>query len=78
MALKIDLKHGGKEEIGKAVKRFKKLCERDGLFRELRKKEAYVKPSAIARQKKFRKRIRARLAQRGLLKEQDISERLTD
>ena len=76
--LKIEIKSNGREDIGKALKRFKKTCERDGLFRELRKREFYVKPSAIEKQKQFRKRIRARLAQKGLLKEQNMSDRLTD
>jgi small subunit ribosomal protein S21 len=47
-----------REPIGAALRRFKKLIERSGLKRELRKREYYEKPCEQRNQKEA-KRIRA-------------------
>ena len=40
------LKRGdNKDELIKAMRKFKKLCEREGVVRDLRKHEYYEKPS---------------------------------
>ncbi|MBI3072213.1 MAG: 30S ribosomal protein S21 [Deltaproteobacteria bacterium] len=52
------------EPFEKAVKRFKKMCEKAGIFSEVRRREYYEKPSvkrkrkAIAARKRARKRLR--------------------
>lgn len=49
------------ESIESALKRFKKSCEREGLFQEIKKHERYQKPSVIKnlkrkeRQRKLKK-----------------------
>lgn len=43
-----------KESVQEAVRRFRKLVERTGLKRELRRRERYEKPSAIKRKAKIR------------------------
>jgi len=51
---------GENESVESALKRFKRKCQKDGIIGDLRKKEAYEKPS-IKRKKKeeaARKRIR--------------------
>lgn len=45
-----------KEPIGLALRRFKKLVERSGIQRELRKHAHYEKPSEARRRAKLRKR----------------------
>ncbi len=42
---------GENESLESAIKRFKRKCQKDGIIGDLRKKEAYEKPS-IARKKK--------------------------
>ena len=39
------------ESLESALKRFKRLCERDGVMSEIRKREHYEKPS-VKRKKK--------------------------
>ena len=62
MALKMRLR--GNESIEQAVRRFKKLLERSGIPKELRKHEHYEKPSvkrkkkAIAAKKRALRRVR--------------------
>ena len=54
------VKVGDNETLDSALKRFKRKCQKDGIIGDLRKKEAYEKPS-IKRKKKeeaARKRIR--------------------
>ena len=57
-----------REPIGAALRRFKKLLERSGLKKELRKHEYYEKPSVrrkkkeAARIRKLRKAIRTQAA----------------
>jgi small subunit ribosomal protein S21 len=40
------------ENLEKAIKRFKRMVEKEGIVREFKKREYYVKPSAINHQKK--------------------------
>lgn len=42
---------GKDENIESALKRFKRKCQKDGIIGDLRKKEAYEKPS-VQRKKK--------------------------
>lgn len=42
---------GENESLESAIKRFKRKCQKDGIIGDIRKKEAYVKPS-VARKKK--------------------------
>ena len=44
-----------RETIGGALRRFKKLLERSGLQKELRKRRHYEKPSELRRRAKARK-----------------------
>lgn len=57
--------HDGESFEG-AVKRFKKLCEKAGILAEVRKREAYEKPSvkrkkkSLAARKRMEKKTRKR------------------
>ena len=44
-----------REPIGLALRRFKKLLERSGLQKELRKRKHYEKPCELRRRAKLRK-----------------------
>jgi len=44
-----------REPIGAALRRFKKLLERSGLQKELRKRKHYEKPCEVRRRSKLRK-----------------------
>ena len=41
------VKVGENESVDSAIRRFKRKCSRDGIIGELRKREAYEKPSGI-------------------------------
>lgn len=43
-----------KESIQEAVRRFRKLVERSGIKREMRRRECYEKPSEIKRRARVR------------------------
>ena len=45
------VKVGENESLGNALRRFKRKCARDGIIGDLRKREAYEKPS-VKRKKK--------------------------
>ena len=45
------VKVGENESLESALKRFKRKCQKDGIIGDLRKKEAYEKPS-VRRKKK--------------------------
>ncbi len=45
------VKVGDNESLDSALKRFKRKCQKDGIIADLRKKEAFEKPS-VARKKK--------------------------
>ncbi len=40
------------ENLEKAIKRFKRMVEKEGIIREFKKREFFVKPSATLHQKK--------------------------
>lgn len=42
------------EKIGVTLRRFKKLCEREGIMRDFRRNQAYEKPSERKRREKLR------------------------
>jgi small subunit ribosomal protein S21 len=44
-----------REPIGAAMRRFKRLLERSGLIKELRKRKYYEKPCEVRRRAKLRK-----------------------
>lgn len=45
------VKVGENESIDNALRRFKRKCARDGIIGDLRKREAYEKPSVIRKKK---------------------------
>jgi small subunit ribosomal protein S21 len=49
-----------KESIQEAVRRFRKLVERSGIKKEMRRKEYYEKPSESKRRARLRAERRAR------------------
>ena len=51
-----------REPIGLALRRFKKLLERSGLTKELRKHKYYEKPCEVRRRNKLRKESAIRKA----------------
>ena len=51
-----------KEPIGAALRRFKKLVERSGIQKELRKRKYYEKPCEVRRRAKLRKQAAIRKA----------------
>lgn len=65
MPLKMRLRNN--EPITMAVRRFKKLLERSGILRELRKHEHYEKPSEARRRARLRRQKTAHRASQGLL-----------
>ena len=58
--VKLILREG--ESIQEAVRRFRKLVERAGIKREMRRREYYEKPSEIRRRARLRAERRARRA----------------
>ena len=52
-----------REHIGAALRRFKRLLERSGLKKELRKRKYYEKPCEARRRAKLRKQAAAQKAQ---------------
>ncbi|MBV9125980.1 MAG: 30S ribosomal protein S21 [Planctomycetes bacterium] len=55
-----------REPIGLALRRFKKLLERSGLQKELRKRKHYEKPCEVRRRAKLRKQSAIRKAKAGV------------
>ena len=56
----------GEESIDRVLNRFKKMCEKEGLRREMKRRLAYEKPSERRRRKLLRRRrqlIRAQMKQ---------------
>jgi small subunit ribosomal protein S21 len=51
-----------REPIGAALRRFKKLIERSGLAKDLRKRKHYEKPSEARRRAEMRKQSTIRKA----------------
>ncbi len=54
-----DIKVGKDESLDSALRRFKRQCQRAGVMQEMRKREAYLKPSV--RKKKKAEAARKRL-----------------
>ena len=57
-----------REPIGMALPRFKKLLERSGLTKELRKRKHYEKPCELRRRAKLRKQSAIRKAKSAVRK----------
>ena len=55
-----------RESIQEAVRRFRKLVERSGLKREMRRRQYYEKPSQIQRRARLRAERREQNAKRAL------------
>jgi len=53
-----------RESIQEAVRRFRKLVERSGLKREMRRRQYYEKPSEVKRRARLRAERRARAQRR--------------
>ncbi len=53
------IKVGENESLDSAIRRFKRKCARDGIIGDLRRKEAYEKPSV--KKKKKEKAARKRM-----------------
>jgi small subunit ribosomal protein S21 len=56
LALKVRTRSG--EPTQKLIRRFRKLCEKEGLIRDMRRNERYEKPS-VRRRRRLRKAQRA-------------------
>ena len=54
------VKVGETENIESALKRFKRKCQKDGIIGDIRKKQAYKKPSVKKKEKREAARKRAR------------------
>ncbi len=57
------------ESFDKALKRFKKICEKEGILTEVKRREFYEKPSVKRKRKQraARKRLIKTLKKKGLL-----------
>lgn len=53
----IKVKARGNESVDQMLKRFKKLCEKEGLIKELKRTSVYEKPSE-RRRRRLRKSIK--------------------
>lgn len=60
----VKLRVRDKESIQEAVRRFRKLVERSGIKKDMRRKEYYEKPSDSRRRARLRAERRARRNQR--------------
>ena len=54
------VKVGENENLESAIKRFKRKCQKDGIIGDIRRKEAYKKPSVKKKEKREAARNRAR------------------
>ena len=64
---------GENESLDNAIRRFKRKCARDGIIGDLRKKEAYEKPS-VKRKKRRKPRARG-LTKTNIQGERSLSSR---
>ena len=55
------IKVGENETLDSALRRFKRRCARDGIIGDLRKKEAYEKPSVRRKKKAEAARKRSKM-----------------
>ena len=62
----VHLRLRDRESIQDAVRRFRKLVERSGLKKEMRRRQYYEKPSEIKRRARLRAERRALNARRAL------------
>ncbi len=69
MAIRVKARSG--ETVDGLMRRFKKLCEKEGLTKDVRRKEFYEKPSERAR-RDARKSVARRLKEAGLLPEKPL------
>lgn len=53
--LAVEVRNG---DVGKALRRFKKMIQEDGILQELRAREYYEKPTTIRKRKKAAARAR--------------------
>jgi small subunit ribosomal protein S21 len=53
MAIKVKARGG--ETVEQMVRRFKKLCERDGLTKDVKRRQYYEKPSELKRRAAIRR-----------------------
>jgi small subunit ribosomal protein S21 len=53
MAIKVKARGG--ETVEQMVRRFKKLCEKDGLTKEVKRRQYYEKPSELKRRATIRR-----------------------
>ena len=67
-ALMVSMRVRDRESIQEAVRRFRKLVERSGLKREMRRRQFYEKPSETKRRARLRAERRALSARRALTK----------
>ena len=51
---------GENESLDSAIKRFKRKCQKDGIIGDIRRKEAYYKPSVAKKRKREAARKRER------------------
>ena len=51
----IRVKSRGNETVEQMVRRFKKLCEKDGLTKEVKRRQYYEKPSELKRRATIRR-----------------------
>ena len=58
MAIRIKSRHG--ENIGQMLRRFKKLCEKEGLTKDIKRKQYFEKPSE--RRRRAQRKAISRLA----------------
>ena len=54
------VKVGENESLESALKRFKRKCQKDGIIGDIRRKEAYDKPSVAKKKKRKAARKKAR------------------
>jgi small subunit ribosomal protein S21 len=64
VAVVVKLRVRAGESIQDAVRRFRKLCERSGLRKEMRRKAYYEKPSERRRREELKRLRKARQAAR--------------
>ncbi len=58
MAIRIKSRHG--ESVGQMLRRFKKLCEKEGLTKDVKRKQYFEKPSE--RKRRAERKTQARIA----------------
>ena len=55
----LKVKARGGESVEQMLRRFKKMCEKEGLTKDIKRKSYYEKPSEV-RRRKFRKAVSRR------------------